>query len=60
MKRLLPFALAILGITFAVSIMFLVTRNESLRARLPVAGVRESVADALDKVTDLIDEEGTE
>ena len=46
MKRLLPFALAILGITFAVSIMFLVTRNESLRAKL--------------RVTDLIEEEGTE
>lgn len=59
MKPFLPFVLAILGTTFAVSIMVLVMRNESLGAKLPVAGVRESVADALDKVTDLIEEECT-
>jgi hypothetical protein len=60
MKRFVPFLLAILGTTFAVAIMFVVMRNEGLRAKLPVAGVRESVADALDKVTDLIEEEITE
>ena len=56
MKRVVPFVLAILGTTFAVAIMFVVMRNEGFRAKLPVAGVRESVADALDMVTDLIEE----
>lgn len=60
MKRLLPLVLAILGTAFAVSIMLLVTRNESLRSKFPVAGMRESVADTLDKVTDLIEEERAE